>query len=1102
MMTMLENGDDACCSGQLYGVVCSGSRVTKLLLGSNMLSGTIPASICDLSMLTLLDLSANAVNGSIPSCIGQLSQLVEIDFYFNSIGGSIPDSIVQLRALQTLNVHSNRISGPIPDGIGYLSALQMLLINANQISGSLPRSLCWLQNLTRIDADENAISGPIPACIGNLSTLLYSIDLSSNQLSGEIPYSLCSLSVLTTLRLFGNMLRGELPDCIGNLTAVNSFVVYSNQLSGRFPLSMRNLSQLELLDVHLNNFEGPVPGFIFTALPRLQTADLHLNRFSGSLVIDESAISALPAASSLKALYLQYNNVSGDLPASLCLLQRLQLVFLSNNQISAFPKCAFPNLVVLDLSSNRLVDFPFSLIESFPSLQSLDLSYNLLNGSYPVRPFMGNLSLRSLSLAYNQYSGDFPFYPCGYYNPITNVSYPTVSESGLSDLDISGNRVDSIPGVINAFSECILCDSLPYASLTTLKIENMMLQSVYDVLITLTNGDTCGGSVPFSQMLFLFPGVRALDVSSNGFSNLLDGFIAFLPLLSSLDFRNNPRVEISTSFSSSVGSLFVLNATTAYPYSVSLMCYLPNIGGSRLLAQVDPTFFSYKNCVCRPGFFGKPPDCHPCLQNGICSFSSEDVITQLNPATAWNLSGSIIAADGYYASPDVSISDMQHDISYPRFLESCAYAGTDLTPCKPSSSGADSCVEGYEGRLCSACSDGYFRSGDLCEACPDFAELVLFGMLVFFVVCCLFAWSFVVDNASSGLVKVFVFFWQAVFYIRSPMPKTMYIFTQETSSSVSFTLAGPECFFGSWGFVDRYVLSVVSPAIAVAVVFLIWAAGALKMKMSEGAGRPAPASQWTAWIDRCWRSVIFWIMLLLMPAFSTVLAPLSCVKDEGDHKEYLVYYPFEECSVNLQIASSFLLLLYGVVTPCCLSYLLWKSGALSERVQVDPRKLLVYSMLFGSYRRKCRWWEIMVTARRMLFVAFFVTIPPLSEYRSLTVSMLLVLSCCVQAITCPYHNDQENYAEISALSLLIVNLVCSIQSQVIHVSDVNGAGVFIFVLNMLFSVVVLSMIAMQFRRKFLLKRSESYRSSPGFLSVESDLSLTSSLVPESTDRAL
>ena len=106
--TATLNWDTGTTIGSWDGLTTAGTptRVTKVLLPSKSLTGTIPASLGDISELTHLDLSSNSLTGPIPMEIGQLDDLVEVRLSGNSLAGCIPYGLkdVQTNDLASLNL--------------------------------------------------------------------------------------------------------------------------------------------------------------------------------------------------------------------------------------------------------------------------------------------------------------------------------------------------------------------------------------------------------------------------------------------------------------------------------------------------------------------------------------------------------------------------------------------------------------------------------------------------------------------------------------------------------------------------------------------------------------------------------------------------------------------------------------------------------------------------------------------------------------------------------------------------------------------------------------------------------------------------------------
>ena len=82
------------------------SRVTKLLLPSKSLTGSIPPGLGDLSGLAHLDLSSNSLTGEIPAELGWLSNLESLLLSGNQLTGCIPSALEDVLAndLDTLGL--------------------------------------------------------------------------------------------------------------------------------------------------------------------------------------------------------------------------------------------------------------------------------------------------------------------------------------------------------------------------------------------------------------------------------------------------------------------------------------------------------------------------------------------------------------------------------------------------------------------------------------------------------------------------------------------------------------------------------------------------------------------------------------------------------------------------------------------------------------------------------------------------------------------------------------------------------------------------------------------------------------------------------------
>ena len=93
--TATLNWDSGTAIGSWDGVTTGGTptRVTKVELDDEDLTGTIPTELGSLSELTHLDLSDNSLTGDIPRELGHLDNLEEVRLSGNSLTGCIPQGL-------------------------------------------------------------------------------------------------------------------------------------------------------------------------------------------------------------------------------------------------------------------------------------------------------------------------------------------------------------------------------------------------------------------------------------------------------------------------------------------------------------------------------------------------------------------------------------------------------------------------------------------------------------------------------------------------------------------------------------------------------------------------------------------------------------------------------------------------------------------------------------------------------------------------------------------------------------------------------------------------------------------------------------------------
>ena len=190
------------------------TRVTKLILESMSLNGSIPAELGGLSALSDLRLARNQLSGAIPPELGSIGatlttlQLSGPNPLPTGIGlsGSIPPQIGNLTSLQYLWLDGNRLTGPIPTRLRWLTDLRGLHLNKNQLSGAIPTQLAPLSQLTQLRLEHNQLTGELPTQLGAMRTLRKAYLKNNSAITGCVP------SDLRDVR-FNDVADLNLPDC-------------------------------------------------------------------------------------------------------------------------------------------------------------------------------------------------------------------------------------------------------------------------------------------------------------------------------------------------------------------------------------------------------------------------------------------------------------------------------------------------------------------------------------------------------------------------------------------------------------------------------------------------------------------------------------------------------------------------------------------------------------------------------------------------------------------------------------------------------------------------------------------------------------------------
>ncbi|RZB90300.1 putative LRR receptor-like serine/threonine-protein kinase isoform D [Glycine soja] len=505
------------CPSSWNGVLCNGGNVAGVVLDNLGLSADTDLSVfTNLTKLVKLSLSNNSISGTLLDSIADFKSLEFLDISYNLFSSSLPLGIGKLGSLQNLSLAGNNFSGPIPDSISEMASIKSLDLSCNAFSGMLPASLTKTISLVSLNLSHNGFNGKIPKGL-ELIPALEKLDLHGNMLEGNLDVVFMLSSSASYVDLSENMLSSSdsnqkfLPRISESIKHLN---LSHNKLTGSLASGAAEpvFENLKVLDLSYNQLDGELPGFDFVY--DLEVLKLSNNRFSGfipnGLLKGDSLV--------LTELDLSANNLSG--PLSIITSTTLHSLNLSSNEFTGDMPLLTGSCAVLDLSNNKL-EGNLTRMLKWGNIEFLDLSRNHLTGAIPEETPQF-LRLNYLNLSHNSLSSSLPK---------VLTQYPK-----LRVLDISFNQLDGL----------LPANLLTLPTLQELRLENNMISGGIKFSSSPDQSDLQILDLSHNQLNGYFPdefgsltGLKVLNIAGNNFSGSLPTTIADMSSLDSLDISEN-----------------------------------------------------------------------------------------------------------------------------------------------------------------------------------------------------------------------------------------------------------------------------------------------------------------------------------------------------------------------------------------------------------------------------------------------------------------------------------------------------------------------------------------------------------------------------------
>jgi len=266
-------------------------------------------------------------------------------------------------------------------------ALEMLAGDAPKLRGTLPAEIGLLTKLEQlvITTGDQAVAAEARKNKQALLESKFGFSLEDAENRQDEMVNDTSTSDNSTSAGDSDLISGIMPSEIGLLVALQTLQVTNQALGGTIPLEVGNLPSLVHFDVSNNQFYDTLPRQL-GSLSLLKELNLGSNMFQAKMkkgmFNQENGMKQ-----SLEALYLNNNQLIGEVPAELGLLTGITTgLFLHNNRLTGTlpPELsALKMMKVLRVENNKFTGAISSDYESWAEIEEFQVQANGLTGVVP-----------------------------------------------------------------------------------------------------------------------------------------------------------------------------------------------------------------------------------------------------------------------------------------------------------------------------------------------------------------------------------------------------------------------------------------------------------------------------------------------------------------------------------------------------------------------------------------------------------------------------------------------------------------------------------------------------------------------------------------------